>query len=72
MQHISYVEWYFICSHQNLSHSSISISQFIFRRLPKIVGSLGMAELGPYRGYNPKINPSITNAFATAAMRLVH
>lgn len=39
--------------------------------LPKIVGELGMAELGPYNGYNPRINPTITASFATAAMRLV-
>jgi len=39
--------------------------------LPKVVGSLGMSELGPYRGYDPKVNPTITNEFATAAMRYI-
>lgn len=37
-----------------------------------IVGDDGMRILGDYRGYNSNINPSISNEFATAALRFGH
>nr|XP_046919781.1 LOW QUALITY PROTEIN: peroxidasin-like [Dermatophagoides farinae] len=40
--------------------------------LPLIVGSKGMRMLGVYNGYNETVNPSISNVFATAAMRFGH
>ncbi|OTF78511.1 Thyroid peroxidase-like protein, partial [Euroglyphus maynei] len=40
--------------------------------LPLIIGSKGMKMLGAYNGYNETINPSISNVFATAAMRFGH
>lgn len=40
--------------------------------LPKIIGEDGMKLMGEYKGYNPSENPSITNEFATAALRFGH
>lgn len=40
--------------------------------LPIILGHEGMKMLGAYDGYNPRINPSIANVFATAALRFGH
>lgn len=39
--------------------------------LPHIIGDQGMEQLGPYKGYNPNLNPTISNVFATAAYRWV-
>lgn len=40
--------------------------------LPIILGPKGMQLLGPYNGYDGQVNPTISNAFATAAMRFGH
>ncbi|EDW78831.1 uncharacterized protein Dwil_GK12503 [Drosophila willistoni] len=40
--------------------------------LPLIIGESGMAKLGEYKGYNPQVEPSIANEFATAALRFGH
>lgn len=40
--------------------------------LPHILGEEGMEILGKYKEYNPNLNPSISNEFATAALRFGH
>lgn len=40
--------------------------------LPTIIGPSGMAKMGPYPGYQADLDPSVSNVFATAAMRFGH
>lgn len=40
--------------------------------LPLVIGTEGMKILGEYTEYNPNLNPSISNVFASAALRFGH
>ncbi|KAJ6665884.1 hypothetical protein lerEdw1_001356 [Lerista edwardsae] len=50
-------------------HQIITIRDYI----PKIIGPDAFNKyIGPYKGYNPTINPTVANIFATAAFRFAH
>ncbi|KAK0395007.1 hypothetical protein QR680_001059 [Steinernema hermaphroditum] len=40
--------------------------------LPKILGNAFDNVIGPYKGYNPDVNPTVANVFTTSAYRFGH
>lgn len=40
--------------------------------LPKILGNTMDKHIGPYKGYDPKIDPTVSNVFTTSAYRFGH
>ncbi|VDN08197.1 unnamed protein product [Thelazia callipaeda] len=40
--------------------------------LPKILGNFMSKHIGPYEGYDPKVNPTVSNVFTTSAYRFGH
>ncbi|XP_076155894.1 thyroid peroxidase [Alosa pseudoharengus] len=50
-------------------HQIITMRDYV----PKIIGQKAFDRyVGPYRGYNDSVNPSVSNVFATAAFRFGH
>lgn len=40
--------------------------------LPKLLGNAMDKHIGPYKGYNSQVNPTVSNVFTTAAYRFGH
>nr|BAA76689.1 homologue of mammlian thyroid peroxidase [Halocynthia roretzi] len=66
--------WYGETIYQEARKIVGSLHQIVHYKeyVPKIIGMTGMNLLGEYSEYNPSVNPTISNVFATAAFRFGH